>query len=733
MMNYLYLERLKSTSVLRGEAPWKFKPATPFPAGILGSANKKARGEWANSLNTVSNFYTGYEGLNSSGRIRVGKGEESNPPVKEHFLVADFDCPTPVEQALERANKFNPRPNYLERTMSGNWRAVWLLEKPINIPSLAWAKFFKEKFAKYAFNLENLLPGLDKSAWEAPERFFTNSGEWYTLHEEPIPAERVSGWEFLASKDFNWKKNAEGLAIPAEVVGPELEKKFPRFADWPGEFVVGSQGPTFWVADSTSPKSAIVRDTGMQTFSDHAIKGFYTWTELLGGQFTRDYEADFMGRAVENIFFDSKDYWVAEENRWRVYNKADTIQILKVNRGVSDTRDKSGISDTDKAIRFVQQYNRIEGAVPLVCRRPGLVTLNQNRLLNTLTTTFLAAAPGAQVWGPTGSFPFISNFLEKLFDRGNPQQLQNFLSWLALFYRSGLYHEPTSGLCAVFAGAAGTGKTYLTQGIIGGLVGGHAEATKYLAGKNEFGSENYYKALWVVDDAESAADPVEHKRFSEGLKRAVANDSALFHEKYRVPVSVSWFGRVVICLNKDADSLRVIPDLDISIQEKISLYHTADETIEFPIRKVQDEITARELPFFAAFLRDFVVPDCCVGKSRFGVRYWHDPEIYDRAKAVTPSATFAELLDCWRGPYFTHTESTAEFWEGTALAFHSELATNKTLEHVLREYKHNTIGKHLSALSSQPDSGVTHRILSGKKLYCIERPKDLPFPPGGKN
>lgn len=723
-----HLNFLSSVEVFSGIAPWDWRPTEPFPAEILGKNNKKARDLWANNPKTISNFYTGYEALNENGRIR--QGEEGNPPVKEHFLVADYDFPTSTEAALAEARKFKPVPNRLEKTMSGNWRAVWFLARPIIIPSYAWAREFKKSFKGFAFDPVGLLPGFDNGAWEAPERFWTNSGEWFALHDDPIPAERIAGWHFQASSKFNWKKNFSTLAIPAKVVGPELAKKYPRFADWPGEFELDSQGPTFWVDSSLSPKSAIVRETGMQTFSDHAGKGFFTWTELLGADFTKNYAADALGRAVENIYYDGKNYFLLEDKGWRAHDVSNISRALKVERGVSCIPGKDGVSDLDRTIRHIQRAQCIDGAAPIVCRRPGILQINGSTILNTLRTSFLAPAAEAQVWGPSGNFPWLSGFLGHFFDRGDRRQLERFLAWASHFYRSGITYSPASGLVAIIAGNTGTGKSFLVHGILGKLCGGATDVSRFLMGADDFGSENFTKAVWAIDDGKSSADSVQHKVFSENLKRAAANDTVKCHEKFRVPVDICWFGRVCVTLNKDSESMRMIPDLGISIIDKINLFHANDTRIIFPARQEQEAIVDRELPYFAAYLRDYVWPAHCVGTHRFGVAPWQDAEISGRAQQASPAAAFNEILDAWRSDYFGTRQTEAVEWRGTSLDLQRSILTDPTMVQAVRDYSITRIGRMLGALTEASGSGVTSvGKQHGKGIYRIARPDDLPLSP----
>ena len=75
--------------------------------------------------------------------------------------------------------------------------------------------------------------------------------------------------------------------------------------------------PTFWVPESISPLSAIVRENGVQTFSAHAHKPFFSWPELLGAEWVKQFEDGKTGAAIEGIKFDGRSFYVRKPcGRW---------------------------------------------------------------------------------------------------------------------------------------------------------------------------------------------------------------------------------------------------------------------------------------------------------------------------------------------------------------------------------------------------------------------------------
>src|SRR5262249_2114926 len=148
---------------------------------------------------------------------------------------------------------------------------------------------------------------------------------------------------------------------------PALSEKYPRFSEWPSEFTLNSQGPTFWVEGSHSPMSAIVRETGMQTFSAHAPKGFYYWAELLGKAFVDKYRAEHLGKAVEGIYFDGHSYWrqIADDS-WQAFAKQDIMLHLKTQRKISTSGRKAEASEMEDCLNYIQSHAFIKAAGPCV-------------------------------------------------------------------------------------------------------------------------------------------------------------------------------------------------------------------------------------------------------------------------------------------------------------------------------------------------------------------------------
>lgn len=721
---FFVLRNLVATDVALTESPWELCGDVPDAA----RQKKTVRTQWITDPETRHSVYSLVEGVNPNGRV-TGAGraasEDANPPHAIHGIAADYDARLSLADVEAGIARLAHKPQWYERTLSGNARLVWLFEAPVLVAGYAFASGF-QKFVGEQLKLSLALPALDAGALADPARYFTtdSEGAWKRLDNPRLPADLVRGWWVQFSDSFKYVGPEFGeTSIPLEVIAAELARKYPRFAEWPGEFAVGAMGPSFFVDGSTSPKSATIRENGITTFAAHASKPWYSWADLLGAQFVSDYAATSIGRAVEGLYFDGKSYLrQIADGRWKAFDKSDASAFLKVSRGLSSKPDKRGVSAIDRALQHVQDHQFVGGAAPFVFRPPGPLRFNGDVVLNTSTRVALApAATAAPEWGPNGKFPRLSQFLDHLFDPRD--QLVPFLGWLAHAYRGAHQRKPRFGQNVFIAGGQGVGKTWLNTKIIGTLLGGSADALDYMLGEDKFGSELFASGHWAVDDSRMTSSAAQHRLFSEVVKRLAANSTFRWHEKFRVPVLVEWVGRVVVTLNLDEESARIIPDLTISIRDKLCLFRTIADLSQTPFRfgdsEANDALLEAELPEFAAWLlRTFVIPPEWIDTEnpRFGVRCHHDESLVATASQSSSLHAFAEILDDWRTGYF---KAGTGSWSGTSYQLHKLLHADPSAAPALRNFSVDAVGRALAGLRTRGDAGITVADADNLRVWTI--------------
>lgn len=654
--------------------PWEFTPSAPIHE--LLRTDKKQRVGWITNPMTQHQCYALVEGVNPGGRVSKSKGEdEGNPPHKIHGLAADYDGRQWELSDIQKAAEAAPcRPSWYERTLSGYVRLVWLFEAPVLVDS--WdtgVEFLKLALGKVGAS--SLLPGLDKGSFD-PGRYYTNSGEWYELPGgAPVSRNTTTGWLVELVRKLA-KGPVSDITIPLEVVAPALAKRYPRFSEWPMDFVEGAQGPTFWVDGSTSPTSAIVKPGGIYTFSDHATKAFYSWSDLLGAAFTDAFRAERVGQLVADIYFEptsGKYYFpTGVPGEWVLLSKENLILQLREARGASMKPDKEGSSEITRALAYIQIRGIVAGAGPFVYRPPGLIEENGTRILNTCTVKVVPPSGVPEVWGPDGRFPFISALLSSMFDE---EALSHVLGWIKVAYESGYYQRPSPGQAIVLAGAIESGKSFIANRIIAELLGGGIDATRYIMGEDSFSAPYLARPCWLLDDMTPPNSETSHRLFTHFLKRVVANDVHVFNAKFLGQQRVYWCGRAIQTVNDDDESREALPSPNSSNADKLCYYRLrpAPQGIFSRDREENNARARAELPAFAQWLLDYKIPEKWLkGSVRMGIAPFHDPELRRAAEENGEASYLTEILVRWRGQYFDNAPELAE-WVGTTTDLMREL------------------------------------------------------------
>jgi hypothetical protein len=400
-----------------------------------------------------------------------------------------------------------------------------------------------------------------------------------------------------------------------------------------------------------------------------------------------------------------------------------------VSRGLTDKRSKgANFSQIDSAVSLIKDTAVVTSAGSFAGYERGLMTYNGNRYLNIHNRDVLQPAPEPTVWGSTGKFPFISHFYDEFFS--SPEQLPFMLSWGSRFYRSFQRRVPQSGQALLIFGRPGRGKTFHSEALWSILMGGSAEAKEWLNGEDIFNSELFDYCFWRIDDGSLSANYRTAGVYAEMLKRVTANKSFRSNEKYRKAGQVQWQGRIAITGNDDAESLRSIPNMDISMQEKVMLFRVAADRMDgFKFRDDVEMrvILAQEIPHFARFLMDFKIPDHCTdAETRYGVKAYHEPSLRNAANHSSVSATFGEILDEALREFFTVRDTEADCWTGTSLQLHKMILQDGSLTEAMRPYNVQTVARNLSTLSAKKVFNIEVLGDEHRRFYRIHRDDRFP-------
>ncbi|MCH7228585.1 primase-helicase family protein [Haloferula sp. A504] len=707
--NLFCLPNLSSSNVIE-DTPWTYLNGST-PKGVT----KEEFQRWCAKPTTESLFFSGFEGTHAAMRV-----SEANPPVFMHAVVADYDSPVAPDERLaflRRASKDYP-PNYISTTFSGQVRLVWVFADRVPVYGWKVTEAFLRKLAS-ELKLRKIFPGLDEQAFFSTSQYYHCGSDWQQLHEAPLPTSLLHSWLLAASKKGDWSRY--GDMIPLTRVAEAVEKRFP--GRWSGPFDEGARGARFWDDGADNPTAAIVRRTGMQCFT--GPKPFVTWGEILGRKFVEQFRADTIGSAIDGIWFDGRDYWRRVDGVWRLYKRPDIACHLRVAHGITDERPQGAtFSQMDQVLNQIQSVKVVDGAAPFIYRREAMVKFGAKRYLNIARHDLLKPAEDPQPWG--ASFPYIAALLDGYFDP--PEQLDYFLSWLAYAYQHARAGRPRNGQAIFIAGDVNLGKTLVSNVLVGDLLGGHMDASDYLLGESRFNKELFEVGLWTVDDTVPSSDPRKQQLYSAMLKKIPANYSFRYHPKFRDEIMLPWAGRVIITCNADPESIRILPDVEMSLLDKVMLFQVAN--VERDFVDAAKRIRA-ELPAFARFLADYRIPEHCVGDARFGVKCYHHPELVEAAQQSSRTGVFIEILEMFCRSLFGN--SDIEEWVGSSSQLLSEMLNDETTKHVAEKYTPEQLGRLLGKLEAQGYPGVKRMPRQNRvRLWRITRdvevdPENCPF------
>jgi hypothetical protein len=695
---FYWIKNHSAGSVATTPQPWDYRGVRPE------LRDKPAFREWCRRPSTEHYFYSAFEGANASARVN-----KENPPYRIHGLVADYDSDLPetvITESLARNAVPGLAPAWRSRTFSGGARLVWEFEEPAFCYNPIALKELLSRLRK-EFKLGRLLPGLDENSFK-PDQYWEVGTEWERVSNDVVPLTTLQLWIYQAGTKA-WSR--EGTEIPLELVAAEVEKQYA--GKWPGKFELGARGPRFWDPIADNDTASIVRETGMQCFTGD--KPFVPWASIFGSSFTRAFEAGRISEATSGIFYDGRHYWNKDERGdWFYQTKDDLSLHLRVKCGLSIDRGRMPFSEVDSALYHIQRRNRVVGAVPFVLGPPGLHREPEGLYLNTSNIATLSPTEGHQPWGE--NFPWIAGLLDGYFS--SPEQLDFFLAWLRRFYKTGHEQNLQRGQSIFIAGPVNQGKTLLSTRVIGGMVGGAIDVTRYMLGETAWNSSLFERALWTIDDSSPGKDQRSHTVYSAALKRHVANSAFAYEKKFKDSSKVVWSGRTVITLNDDQESLGMLPEWDISIQDKISLFRTANRKYDFT--GDVEQMIREELPFFCRWLLDWAPPDQTVGDARFGVASYHEPSLNRAANERGRAHEFKELLLTFLDQYFTADAETKK-WEGTATDLYGAMSLCDVTRDSVRKISAPLIGKGLAKLTSREPELVKQKLLKGRTIWSIDR------------
>lgn len=715
-MNYFAIDNLTSTPVRTFSDP-AVENVSAKANEPQGMVDKETRRKWLADPSSKATLFSTWEGLTSTERINTKKG---NPPWKLHGIVVDYDAPSPASLAAIQSNvaqilKATPLllPQWGVISPSGNHRLVWEFDQPFNVGE-APDSFINELLSeiKKLLKLPMLLAGFDEAVFRKPATFFDIGGTWQRFNTNTLPVDEIQGCFVSAVKKVSRGKTTTGLPeIPMDLVFEEINRQFP--GRWPKgtEFKDNVMGPAVWDPDAKSNRSTVYRPWGAYCFSAED-KLFRPYSEILGRDFTRKWEANKIGAATESIYYvPSLGYYRKwPDGHWRRQPKEDLSLYLAGAQGLSRAKGAaSSASEVESALLHIQQSRVLDGAVPFVYDPREVVDMAGQKLLNVSRVTLME--PDSSIASPVWAqgFPWIAGWLGSMFDPR--KQLVYFLAWLKLFYEGARRGNLQRGHAVFMVGTTNRGKTLLNAVWIPMIMGGGADASAYLVRGEMFNKNLLEVAHWHVDDSTAASDRATHTKFSERVKALIANPKLGYRPMYTDTQMVPYNGRLLVTLNNDPGSLLMIPDLDRNIEDKLIVLGLDEKSHwSFQGNAHTERTLKNETPAFLQWLINWAPPKFVVNPHhRWGMRNYVHPVVKSTATLHSFDADLLGVLEIlWNSDdEWVGLASRDEPWEGTAADLTQIISSHNNLTKLMAGMTVRSVGMRLSKLSKISGTGVS--------------------------
>lgn len=675
--------------VVELEAPWDVQ----VPQEVLDLPKEAYKARWRNP-NVRHWLLSLAEARNPSFAV-----SSENPAAVLHGFFADYDGvfgESNLDSMLRRNSRFPPA--WWCLSQSRQLHLVWLFERPIAVTGNAHAcdllHVVAAKVRAAAWGL-----GYDPDS-EKVTQVMDIGREWHPFKDcRAIPMADLMQWDVALFEKSVRKYVDEAMRIPFEDLVPELRKRYPNLPD---NFTEGTRCRRFWDASADNDTACVVRPEGLVVYTPHD-NGFKSWQSLLGAEFCEHYSAVSMAPFYEDTYYvadrDAYVRFMRDESPQRFLPRNEKVlrRDIVAATGAADRHSSGGLSELENVLHVINERNSVDGAVPVVYRPAGRLELpDGSTVLNTSLVTVLKPAPRFDL--PTADevnasdapdryklapdtcewdnpfvvskFPTVHRFLTTLFlpteharqaweaagyapfgdDSGlayaQPlyEQLTRFLAWLAYWYRNAarMVQTPHPGQALFLAGDAGIGKSFLARAVISPLMGGCVDAPEFYLEGSRFNSQLLGAPLHIIDDKLGSMNYRTRLQFSERVKIVVANAGLRYERKFGDALGfVPWAGRLMVLLNRDPQSLSVLPDLEVSTADKFMMLRCGTARFPFGRPEQNAEWLRAELPQFARFLLGYRIPDS-MADIRFGVRAWQHPEM---RQASSENGMLVEIVE----------------------------------------------------------------------------------------
>jgi hypothetical protein len=410
-----------------------------------------------------------------------------------------------------------------------------------------------------------------------------------------------------------------------------------------------------------------------------------------------------------------KFYWIENDRSgWIEINETSLRRHLKA-AGISpNCPDGEIMSPLDKRLIELQTKSDVAYAGPLAGHQMGVAEMGGNRILVTSAPRLIQPRQG--------EWPLIEAVLKNMLDDPSGDQRPHFTGWLKVAIEALRAEKHRPGQAVAFAGANDSGKSLL-QNLITEILGGRsAKPYRYMRDETAFNGELFGAEHLMIEDEVASTDIRTRRNFGARIKEITVNETQSFHAKNRQAITLRPRWRLTLSLNDEPENLLILPPIDESLKDKISLLKVHKRAMPMPTQTGEQRTAfwnalVAELPAFVWYLEHWEIPQE-LKSERFGIIHYHHPELLEAIEMLAPETRLLGLIEevHFSGPL----NST---WEGTAEELEGSLTKGNTAHEAERLLNwNNATGTYLGRLAKKyPDRIIAERTPQ-KRLWKIKPP-----------
>ena len=291
------------------------------------------------------------------------------------------------------------------------------------------------------------------------------------------------------------------------------------------------------------------------------------------------------------------------------------------------------LHEIDNAKAVAQIERSVDYAGPLAGHKCGMFNAADGRKL-------LVTSSPKLIEPKRGKWPTLRKFFEQLLGTAD----EVLFAWMKVSLESLESGDMRPGQMIVFAGEAGCGKS-LCQQIITQLLGGRCEKPfRYMVGDTPFNGDLGQAEHWCIEDEHGSTDIRTRRKFGTAIKDVCANTLLSLHRKGAQALSLPVFRRITMSVNSEPENLQIIPPLDGSLLDKITIFSCGRADVDSNRERAWKAFTGELSAFVYWLSNDFIIPQGMKCK-RFGVKAYQDEALLNQLSSESPEQRLLNIVD----------------------------------------------------------------------------------------